>query len=114
MSKPVVAIMYDFDKTLCTKDMQEYSFIPDVNMSAADFWSEVTKIAENEKMDRILAYMYYMLKRANFENVPIRKNDFMKSGENIELFKGVDSWFDRINAYGESLGLTIEHYIIIT
>ena len=112
MSKPVVAIMYDFDKTLCTKDMQEYSFIPDVNMSAADFWSEVTKIAENEKMDRILAYMYYMLKRANFENVPIRKNDFMKSGENIELFKGVDSWFDRINAYGESLGLTIEHYII--
>lgn len=24
MKQPIVAIMYDFDKTLCTKDMQEY------------------------------------------------------------------------------------------
>ena len=28
------------------------------------------------------------------------------------LFDGVLSWFDRINAFGESLGVTIEHYII--
>ena len=27
-----VAIMYDFDKTLCTKDMQEYAFIPSVGL----------------------------------------------------------------------------------
>ena len=26
--QPIVALMYDFDKTLCTKDMQEYAFIP--------------------------------------------------------------------------------------
>ena len=25
---PIVAIMYDFDRTLFTKDMQDYSFIP--------------------------------------------------------------------------------------
>ena len=24
MKKPIIAIMYDFDKTLCTRDMQEY------------------------------------------------------------------------------------------
>ena len=28
MSKPILAIMYDFDKTLSTTDMQNYTFIP--------------------------------------------------------------------------------------
>lgn len=112
MSKPIIAMMYDFDKTLCTKDMQEYSFIPRVNMGSGEFWSEVTKVAENDKMDRILAYMYYMLKKANAENVPIRKHDFMEAGKNIELYAGVETFFDRMDQYGEQLGVKIEHYII--
>lgn len=112
MKKPIIAMMYDFDKTLCTKDMQEYSFIPRVNMESKDFWNEVNKLAKNEKMDSILAYMYYMLKRARAENVPIRENDFKEAGKNIELFKGVDTFFDRMNAFGESIGVEIEHYII--
>ena len=40
--KTIVALMYDFDKTLCTKDMQEYTFIPIVGMTPDDFWSEST------------------------------------------------------------------------
>ena len=36
--RPVAAILYDFDRTLCTKDMQEYQFIPSVGMEPADFW----------------------------------------------------------------------------
>ena len=44
-------MMYDFDKTLCTKDMQEYSFIPRVNMSSDEFWDEVTRIGKEENMD---------------------------------------------------------------
>jgi hypothetical protein len=31
---------------------------------------------------------------------------------NIELFSGVDTWFDRINAFGDEMGVNIEHYII--
>ncbi|MFV0381096.1 MAG: HAD family hydrolase [Breznakia sp.] len=112
MKKPIIAMMYDFDKTLCTKDMQEYSFIPRVNMDAVSFWQEVTKLAEKEKMDRILSYMYYMLRKANERDVPIRRRDFKKAGHHVELFQGVDSWFERINAYGKSIGVEIEHYII--
>ena len=26
--QPIVAFLYDFDKTLCTTDMQDYAFIP--------------------------------------------------------------------------------------
>ncbi len=28
--KPIIALMYDFDKTLCTTDMQAYTFIPNL------------------------------------------------------------------------------------
>ena len=39
------AIVYDFDKTLCTKDMQEYSLIPSLGYdSPRDFWDEVTEL----------------------------------------------------------------------
>ena len=28
MTGPIIAFLYDFDKTLCTTDMQNYAFIP--------------------------------------------------------------------------------------
>ena len=38
--KPIIALMYDFDKTLCTTDMQAYTFIPNLGMSADAFWKK--------------------------------------------------------------------------
>ena len=35
--KSILALLYDFDKTLCTKDMQEYTFIPKVGMKSEEF-----------------------------------------------------------------------------
>ena len=40
--KPIIALMYDFDKTLCTTDMQAYTFIPDLGMSAEAFWQKAS------------------------------------------------------------------------
>jgi hypothetical protein len=50
MKQPIVAIMYDFDKTLCTKDMQEYGFIPALGMSATEFWKEAAELTDSEEM----------------------------------------------------------------
>ena len=33
-------------------------------------------------------------------------------GKNVELFKGVEDWFDRINEFGRANGMQIEHYVI--
>ena len=68
--RPTVALMYDFDNTLCTKDMQEYSFIPKVNMRPEDFWNESNRCAREKKMDRILGYMFLMLDRAKVGSSP--------------------------------------------
>ena len=75
--KPIIALMYDFDKTLCTTDMQAYTFIPNLGMSADAFWKKASDLAENKKMDRILAYMYLMLDEAHIHRQPIRRSDFV-------------------------------------
>ena len=110
--KHIIALMYDFDKTLCAKDMQEYSFIPNIGMKADEFWSEANKISVKNDMDRILAYMYLMLKTAKKKDLPITKEAFQKLGHDVVLYKGVKTWFKRINDYGKSLGVEIEHYIL--
>lgn len=112
-TRPAVALMYDFDKTLCTKDMQEYSFIPNVGMTAADFWREANDLAREKKMDGVLAYMYVMLDKArSAKTVSIRRESFVALGRDLEFFPGVESWFDRISAFGKAEGVQVQHYII--
>ncbi len=112
MSKPIIALMYDFDKTLCAKDMQEYSFIPSIGMNAEEFWSEANRIAVKNGMDKILAYMYLMIKQAKKNEMPITRESFQNLGQDVVLFKGVKGWFKRINQYGKENGVEIEHYIL--
>ena len=42
---PIIAFLYDFDKTLCTTDMQNYAFIPSLGMTPAEFWAEANGLA---------------------------------------------------------------------
>ena len=104
--------MYDFDKTLCTKDMQEYTFIPNVGMNASDFWAESGRLSKEKKMDGILAYMYLMLDKARSVHNSIQREEFVKLGADLELYPGVESWFDRVNQLGNDLGVKVEHYIV--
>ena len=111
-TEPIIAIMYDFDKTLCTRDMQEYDLIPKLNMSASDFWAEANDFGRAQKMDGILAYMYTCVRRCREKGVSLKRESFVSGGRNVELYKGVESWFDRINAFGKEQGARIEHYVI--
>ncbi len=111
-TRPTVALMYDFDKTLCTKDMQEYSFIPNVNMTAQEFWREANDLAREKKMDGILAYMYVMLDRARAAKKSIRRESFVALGKDLEFYPGVETWFERIAAYGKAQGVDVRHFII--
>ncbi len=107
-----VAFMYDFDKTLCDRDMQEYEFIPSMKVTANDFWTETTKLAQDEAVEKILAYMYTMMKYAKKNDIDLTRDFLNNCGKSVNLFKGVDTWFKRINQIALSLGLEAEHYII--
>ena len=112
MNKPIIALLYDFDKTLCTQDMQNYAFIPSLGMDPDAFWKEANTFGWQQEMDGILAYMYTMLRKCNELGIPLTRESLVEKGRSIELFPGVKEWFGRINAFGESLGVEIEHYVL--
>ena len=112
MKKPIVAIMYDFDKTLSTMDMQNYSFIPRLGLTPKEFWGETSEYTEKYGVERILAYMYMMIKEANEKGIKLTREFLQDCGKDIEFFEGVDTWFSRINKYGEEHGVQVEHYLV--
>ncbi len=112
MDKPIVAIMYDFDKTLCTKDMQDYGFIPGLSMPPAEFWKKANGFGRTQQMDSILAYMYTMIEEKKKQGLPITRESLYHNGEDIVLFEGVREFFDRVNLYGAAQGVQVEHYVI--
>ena len=112
MEKTIIAIMYDFDKTLCKKNMQEYSFIPNMGLSEAEFWEATGKLSKAQQMDGILAYMWQMIIESKKNLKSIHRKDFVELGKKLKFYDGVTEWFSRINEYGKKEGVQIEHYII--
>ena len=109
MDKVKMALIYDFDKTLAPKDMQEFHLLDHLGYKDPEsFWQKCNALSKATNMDGILAYMYNIAK----EDPTITKDILFREGSYIEYFKGVDTWFDRINEYGKSQGIEIEHYII--
>lgn len=106
------AIAYDFDGTLSPGNMQEHSFIPKLGISKSDFWAEANRIARENDMDEILAYMQLMLDKSRQKGIPIHRDDITGYGRGITFFPGVEAYFSRINEYALQRGIELEHHII--
>ncbi|MCM1114089.1 MAG: haloacid dehalogenase-like hydrolase [Clostridium sp.] len=109
--KPVLAICYDFDKTLSPDDMQAQGYIQSVGYDVANFWKESNSLAEENDMDGNLAYMYKMIEEAEGHFV-FNKNTLAEYGSKVSLFPGVNEWFERIREFGAENDVIVEHYII--
>ena len=109
--KPVIAICYDFDKTLSPDDMQAQGYIQSVGWDVQEFWDDSNIIAEQNEMDRNLAYMYKMVKEAH-GNIILKREALASYGSRVALFPGVEDWFRWIKNYGALKGVIVEHYII--
>lgn len=107
----VLAVCYDFDKTLSPDDMQAQGFIQSLGQEVKSFWSESNQLASDNDMDQNLAWMYKMAKDSRGKFV-FNKEKLKDYGSKVELYPGVDTWFERINQYGEEKGIIVEHYII--
>ena len=111
MRKPIVALIYDFDGTLSPGNMQEFGFIQAVGKTPEEFWRLSDNIAIGQDASNVLAYMKLMFDEAKRNGIKLRREDFLRFGKDIELFKGVREWFGLINDYGRRHGVIVEHYI---
>ncbi|MDR2944180.1 MAG: haloacid dehalogenase-like hydrolase [Methanosarcinales archaeon] len=109
--RPVLAICYDFDKTLSPDNMQAQGYIQSVGYGVEDFWKESNALAENNGMDQNLAYMYKMVHEAE-GRIITNKKTLEEYGAKVNLLPGVEDWFERIRKYGLDRNVIVEHYII--
>lgn len=108
---PVLAICYDFDKTLSPDDMQAQGYIQSVGYNISEFWDESNSMAVANDMDNNLAYMYKMVQESE-GNIIFNRETLAEYGAKVKLFNGVNEWFERIREYGKEHNVIVEHYII--
>lgn len=109
--RPVLAICYDFDKTLSPDDMQAQGYIQSVGYDVQKFWDESNDLAKANDMDNNLAYMWKMVQESEGRMV-FNKEKLAEYGARVKLFDSVEDWFERIRAYGKTRNVIVEHYII--
>ncbi len=114
--KKTIALVYDFDGTLSPRPMQDYAFLPKIKQDARAFWKESNRLAKEQGADALITYMHLLYKKAKEAGVRIDRKDLVAQGRNVELYPGVEDWFDAIGDYvklrAETHGVTLRHYLI--
>jgi hypothetical protein len=114
--KKTIALVYDFDGTLSPRPMQEYAFLPQIGADPVAFWAESNALATEARADPLITYMHLMYKKAKDKGVRIDRRDLVAQGRQVELFAGVETWFESIGGYikshAQSHGVQLRHYLI--
>lgn len=112
MANPTVALIYDFDGTLSPCNMQEYDFLKDIGVrNTADFWNEVEEMVKDHDASNILCYMKLMIDKARTASKSVKRQAFVDYGKSVELYNGVEQWFDLVDALAKKYNVIVEHYI---
>lgn len=115
VAKPVIALVYDFDKTLSPSNMQEYTVLPKLGIAPEEFWAEVTKTAKQNQAEDVLTYMRLMFEKIEEKKLAIKRDDMRALGKDVKLFDGVTTWFKRVDDHIEKRGkglISAKHYVI--
>jgi len=105
----VAAIVYDFDGTLASGNCVEHGLLESLGITSSDdFWKEVKERTKQEDADQILTYMQIVAEKAmQNQQALLSPGKLQEFGKSIPLFKGLDSWFERINAFAKEKDLIL-------
>lgn len=108
-----IALLYDFDYTLTDGFMQQFGLVQDLGFDDVyKFFNYNDSLVGAEDMDMCLSMMAGAIRSAKALGKKVTREYLQDFGKNIVYYKGVEDWFDKINAIGASKGYEVEHYII--
>lgn len=114
----IIAICYDFDKTLSPRNMQEDTIFKEYKIDADHFWREVSRVTKNEGYDGALCYLNKLIFDPAFQKKPLTEKRLTTLARKVCFCPGVKNFFPRINRFVEKqarsagLDVSLEHYII--
>ena len=114
-SRSRVALVYDFDGTLSPQPMQEYTVLPELGISGADFWAAVDGELARSEAESMLVYMRHLLERAAQAGFELRRERLRELGRRVRYFPGVADWFERVDDYVRERGggrVQVSHYVV--
>lgn len=107
-----MVFLYDFDKTLSPRNMQEFSFQDLIGTTKEEWWADVNEFAKQHNTDGSLAMMYKLITVTREKGIILKRQDIVDLGKDIEFFEGVEDFFQRMTNYALGLGIELKHYII--
>jgi haloacid dehalogenase-like hydrolase len=114
--KKTIALVYDFDGTLCPRPMQEYAFLPKIGENPEQFWAESNRLAKAQGADPMITYMHLLYKKAKAKGVRIDREELVAQGALVKYYPGVVEWFDEMTQYvrvrDETQSVEVRHYLI--
>lgn len=125
----IIAVIWDFDKTLVDGYMQEPIF-NEYGVDSKKFWDEVNKMPEeiyykqgvNVNKETIYLNKFIRESQDGGKFAGLNNNKLRKLGERLNFYPGVESFFKQIvnlpnleeNSTWKEYGISIENYIIST
>ena len=115
--KKTIALVYDFDGTLSPKPMQEYAFLPKIGADPEAFWAESNRARQaSTAPTRSSPTCTCSTRRPRSARASASiARDLVAQGRHVELFPGVEDWFDAIGDYvkshAQSHGVVLRHYL---
>ena len=125
MDHNIIALIWDFDKTLVDGYMQDPIF-KKYGIEAKAFWDEVNALPgeyakRGIRVNKDTIYLNHFLTCIEQGIFPGLNNDLLKElGAELNFYKGVPEIFERISdsiekdEELESVGIKVEHYIVST
>ena len=117
MTQPqnVIAVVYDYDRTLSPQSMHQDVIFPRMGIDASGFWARADKLRDKLAYEDELAWIRLLLDEPEFRR--LSNEDLREFGRQLRFFPGVPEVFGELGGLLEDeryvrQGVTLEHYIV--
>ncbi len=110
-----IAFIYDLDGTLVDGYLYNQCFEKILNLDLLEEWPNIIEKSIESDATPNLYFTYYLAKAMKVYAKSTNKTFaqiYDECVDNVKYFNGVNEWFNKINEYGKSRGVEIQHYIV--